>query len=88
LASRSGWVRLAASWCVDWGHYLKRMLLVVNGWDGLGSLIGGAFSGAQALSDKRKRASGERAAPDALQIEVANARNAAVHARSKSRSWL
>jgi len=72
------------------------MLLVANGWDGVwGSLAGGILSGvtvvigvylAQHLSDQRKRSSEERAAADALLIEVANARDAAVHSRSKSRT--
>lgn len=72
------------------------MLLVANGWDGVwGSLAGGILSGvtvvigvylAQHLSDQRKRSAEERAAADALLIEVANARDAAVHSRSKSRT--
>lgn len=72
------------------------MLLVANGWDGVwGSLAGGVISGAtvvigvylgQYLSDKRQRVAAERAAADALLIEVADARDAAVHSRSKSRS--
>lgn len=64
------------------------MLLVANGWDGVwGSLVGGILSGAtvvvgvylaQHLSDRRKRSSEERAAADALLIEIANARDDAV----------
>ena len=41
---------------------------------------------AQFLADARKRAADERAAADALLLEVANLRDAAVHSRSKSRS--
>lgn len=72
------------------------MLLTANGWDGIwAALAGGLLSGltvvigvylAQWLSDKRKRREDERAAADALLIEVANARDAAVHSRSKARS--
>jgi hypothetical protein len=72
------------------------MLLVANGWDGIwAALAGGVLSAstvvigvylAQCLSDRRKRSEDERAAADALIIEVANARDAAVHSRSRSRS--
>ena len=77
-------------------HYRVAMLFVTNGWDGVwGSLAGGILSGltvvigvylAQYLSDQRRRSSEERAAADSLLIEVANARDAAVHSRSKART--
>ena len=69
---------------------------MANGWDGVReSAFGGVVSAitvvigvllAQHLSERGKRRSDERAAADALLIEVANARDAAVHSRSKSRS--
>ena len=72
------------------------MALVANGWDGVwGSLIGGLLSAvtvlvgvflAQHLSDTRKHKEERRAAADALLLQVANARDAAVHSRSKARS--
>lgn len=72
------------------------MTTVENGWDGVrGSLLGGVLSAltalivvflAQWLSDRRRRKGEKRAAADALLLEIANTRDAAVHSRSKSRS--
>lgn len=72
------------------------MLMVANGWDGVwASLAGGLVSGvtvvvgvylAQHLRDIRQRIAAERAAADGLLIEVANARDASVYSRSKSRT--
>jgi hypothetical protein len=59
------------------------------------SLIGGVLSAAtvlvgvfhaQRLSDDRKHADEQRADADALLLEIANARDAAVHSRSKERT--
>lgn len=75
---------------------LSRMASVVNGWDGVwGSLIGGLLGAvtalvavffAQGLGDSRRLKDEKRAAADALLLEVANARAAAVHSRSKART--
>lgn len=72
------------------------MASVAHGWDGVwGSLIGGLLGAAtvvigvllaQRLSDARRQRDERRAAADALLLEVANARDAAVHSRSKARS--
>lgn len=67
-----------------------------SGWDGVwASVVGGLFSGltvlfgillTQRLSDKRSRQSDERSAANALIIEVANLRDAAVVSAARSRT--
>ncbi|GAB4064960.1 hypothetical protein GCM10028777_13020 [Angustibacter speluncae] len=69
---------------------------VANGWDGIwASLAGGLLSAiavlvgvlvAQWLNDKRKHRDEIRRTADALLVEVANVRDAAVHSRSKART--